>query len=72
MTVSPMVEGFCDDSEVEQIKRGTGGKALYAWGVIDYHDVFGESQRSNFGQIYTWLVDGKVWGYYTERHNDAT
>jgi hypothetical protein len=33
INISPIVEGFCDDSEVESIKRASGGKALYAWGM---------------------------------------
>jgi hypothetical protein len=71
MSVSPIVDNFCDDSEVEKIKRGEG-KALYAWGVVEYEDVFRESHYTQFSQIYTWLPDGKIWGYYTPNHNDAT
>jgi hypothetical protein len=38
ITVSPIVEDFCDDSEVEGIKRAAQGKALYAWGIFTYED----------------------------------
>lgn len=73
ITVSPTVEDFCDDSEVEGIKSGAQGKALYTWGVFKYEDIFGNPQHTNFCQIYTWLADGKTtWGYYADRHNDAS
>lgn len=71
MAVSPVVRDFCGDSEVDKIKRGEG-QALYAWGIIEYEDVFRNQQYTKFCQIYTWLPDGKIWGYYTENHNEAT
>jgi hypothetical protein len=72
ITVSPLVDGFVDDAEVEVIKSGQG-KALYTWGVFTYQDIFGNTRYTKFGQIYTWLADGKtVWGYYTDRHNDSS
>ena len=71
MTISPIVEDFCDDSEVDRIKRGTGDKALYAWGTFTYEDIFGASHYTNFCHLYTWLPDSKVWGYYADRFNDA-
>jgi hypothetical protein len=71
ITLSPMVEDFCDDADVEKIKHAEG-KALYAWGIVTYEDVFGEPHQTKFCQILTWLPDGKVWGYYTDHHNDAT
>jgi hypothetical protein len=70
-TLSPMVDDFSDEAEVEKIKRAEG-KALFAWGIITYEDVFGQSHQTRFCQIVTWLPDGKTWGYYTDRHNDAT
>jgi|SRR5436309_15228673 len=73
ITVSPAVEDFCDDSEIEGIKTGTQGKLLYTCGVFTYEDIFGNPQFTRFCQIYTWLADGKTtWGYYADRHNDAT
>jgi hypothetical protein len=73
ITVSPVVEEFCDDSEIEGIKHAAQGKALYTWGIFTYEDIFGNPQSTRFCQIYTWLADGKTtWGYYAERHNDAT
>ena len=72
ITISPMVEDFCDDSEVEGIKRATQGKALYAWGIFNYEDIFGNPQYTKFCQIYTWNPDEKTWGYYAGRHNDAS
>lgn len=70
-TLNPMVEDFCDDAEVDKIKRGEG-KALHAWGIVEYRDVFGNVQTLRFGQIYTFVPDGKIMGYFTDRHNDAT
>ncbi len=73
ITVSPIVEDFCDDSEIEGIKHAAQGKALYAWGIFTYEDIFGNPQYTKFCQIYTWLQDGKTtWGYYADRHNDAS
>jgi hypothetical protein len=70
-TITPVVQDFCDDADVESIKRGDG-KALCAWGIVTYTDVFEQPQETQFCQIITWLPDGKVWVYYPPRHNDAT
>jgi hypothetical protein len=73
ITVTPVVEDFCDDSEIEGIKHAAQGKALYTWGIFTYEDIFGNPQYTKFCQIYTWLQDGKTtWGYYADRHNDAS
>ena len=74
ITVSPMVKDFVDDAEVEGIKSGQqGGKGLYAWGIFTYEDIFGKPQYTKFRHLYTWLADGKTtWGYYDNRHNDAS
>jgi len=69
--LNPIVEDFCSDGEVERVKRADG-EALYAWGIVTYEDVFGKSQETKFCQILTWLPDGKIYGYYIGRHNDAT
>lgn len=66
------VDDFCEDSDIETVKRGDASKTLYIWGVVNYEDVFGASRYTNFCQILTWLTDGKTtWGYYVDRHNDA-
>lgn len=69
--LNAIVPDFVDDTEVDGIKRGQD-KGLYAWGVVEYEDVFGNPRLTKFCQIYTFLPDGKVWGYYTDRHNEAT
>jgi len=69
INVNPIVQDFCDDSEVDKIKTAQS-KALYAWGIVEYRDVFGETHHTRFCQIYTFLPD-KVWGYFTPQHNDA-
>jgi hypothetical protein len=70
-TLSGVVDELCDDSEVETIKSVTG-KALYTWGVIRYEDIFKEHRLTKFCMIYTWQSDGKVFGYFIPRHNEAT
>lgn len=71
MSLNPIVDDFCNDGDVEKIKRADG-EALYAWGIVTYEDVFGKPQETKFCQILTWLPDGKIYGYYIGRHNDAT
>lgn len=66
----PMIE-FVDDSEVEDIKNGNG-KALCIWGTVKYRDVFGQPQSTDFCQMYSFLPDGQVMGYYMAPHSDAT
>jgi hypothetical protein len=39
ITISPVVGDFCDDAEVEDIKTGAKGKALYTWGIFIYEDI---------------------------------
>jgi hypothetical protein len=74
-TMSAVVDDFCDDAEVDDIKKNTQGKALYMWGVVTYEDVFGETRKTRFCHQMMWIGDGKdekVWGYYTGPHNNAT
>jgi hypothetical protein len=58
------------DGEVADIKFGKG-KALYVWGIVRYEDVFDKTHTTKFCQAITWLVDGRVFGFYTPGHNDA-
>jgi hypothetical protein len=69
--LSGVVEDYCDDVEVGNIKRGTG-KALYTWGTVTYEDAFKVKHRTNFCQILTWLPNGRILGYYVPNRNDAT
>lgn len=66
-----LVEHFVDESEVPDIKIAKG-KALYAWGIVRYEDIFGESHVTKFCQLITWLPNGNVFGIFTPRHNEAT
>jgi len=45
-SLGAIVDDFCDDKEVEDIKIGKG-KVLYIWGIVNYEDVFGESHFTN-------------------------
>jgi len=47
--------------EVDTIKQGTP-KALCVWGIVHYEDMFGGLHFTKFGQILTWLRDGKTQG----------
>jgi hypothetical protein len=67
-----IVEGFCADNEVAEIKKGNGTKGLYTWGRITYEDVFGESHFTLFCQHIYWDPDGKVGGHYIPGRNDAS
>jgi hypothetical protein len=72
ITVSPIVKDFVDDAEVEGNKSGNQGKGLYTWGIFTYQDIFGKPQYTRWCHLYTW-PDGKTtWGYYANRHNDAS
>jgi hypothetical protein len=70
-TLNAIVDEFVNDAEVENIKKGMG-KALHIWGIVYYEDIFGEQHETKFCQAITWLPDGKIWGFYIERFNDAT
>jgi hypothetical protein len=69
-TMSAIVEGFCHDHEVNQIKASQG-RSLYVWGIVDYEDVFGESHMTKFCQNLTWNHDGSIFGLYTPGQNEA-
>jgi hypothetical protein len=69
--LSAVVDDFCPDAEIRDIKAGNG-KALYAWGVIHYEDIFGEHQTTKFCQATVWLKNGQIFGYFIAKHNEAT
>jgi len=69
--LSAVVDEFCVDAEVNDIKAGNY-KALYVWGVVRYEDIFGERQTTKFCQTIVWLSNGQIFGYSTPRHNEAT
>lgn len=72
LTDGAIVDEFVPDQDVEAIKKQTSGKALYAWGIITYEDIFGTSHSTEFCQSYVWLPDGKIFGFYTPGRNRAT
>jgi len=69
--LNAIVDDFCDDAEVQDIKIAKG-RGLYTWGIINYEDVFGEAHVTRFCQMLIWLPDEKIWGYYIPGRNDAT
>jgi hypothetical protein len=69
--MSPVVPGFVLDSEVPEIMK-CNGRALYVWGVVTYRDAFGRLRKTEFSQHLLWQLDGKIMGYYTDRHNHST
>lgn len=66
-----VADGFLPDDEVEDIKRGNGGKGLYVWGRITYEDVFGDRHFTQFCQQIYWDLKGNVLGHYIPGRNDA-
>ena len=66
-----VVDGFCQDDEVEAIKSGNKGKALYVWGRIDYVDIFDESHYTRFCHQLHWDGKGTVRGFYVAGRNDS-
>lgn len=72
--IGAVVDSFCNDSEVDNIKHGKD-KVLYIWGIVTYADAFGNDWETWFCQSLTWRGEGKdeiVYGYYNPRHNKAT
>ncbi len=69
-TLGGIVDDFCDDKEVEDIKIGKG-KALYIWGIVNYEDVFGDSHFTKFCQSTLFAPGDKVYGFFIPRHNEA-
>ncbi len=66
-----VVDGFCADKDVKEIKHATGGKGLYTWGRVTYEDVFGESHFTQFCHHVYWDLNGAVRGHYVPGRNDA-
>ncbi|MGA8732028.1 MAG: hypothetical protein WB608_24935 [Terracidiphilus sp.] len=65
-----VVDDYVPDDQIEDIKIGRGA-GIYAWGIVTYEDVFGDSHTTKFCQRLTWLPDGNVFGYYIPGRNDA-
>jgi hypothetical protein len=73
--ISAVVPDFVDDAEVDAIKHAIGNKALYVWGIVLYRDAFGRLRKTEFCQTLTWVGPAdkeNIFGYYNQRHNDAT
>ena len=73
-TLHGIVDDFCADEEVEDIKVGAQGKVLYIWGIVNYKDVFGESHFTKFCQTVNFIrigAENKVTGFYIARHDEA-
>lgn len=66
-----VVDGYSQDDEVESIKKGASGKALYVWGRVDYEDVFEETHYTRFCQQVYWDGEGKIGGYYIPGRNKS-
>jgi hypothetical protein len=64
------VKDFVPDGEIGAIKEGRT-KALCAWGVVTYEDIFGAKHTTKFGQWITWNPNGAVVGYYIAGQNDS-
>jgi hypothetical protein len=70
--LSAIVDGFVDDTEVEDIKVGKARRVLFVWGIVTYDDIFGENHYTKFCQTLLWQPDGKaVFGFYYPKHNEA-
>ncbi|HLX00425.1 MAG TPA: hypothetical protein VKR82_17435 [Candidatus Acidoferrales bacterium] len=69
--MNSVVDDFFPDNQVEKIKK-MDGNALFVWGLITYKDIFDIRRETKFCQQLYWLPDGKVFGIYVPRHNDAT
>jgi hypothetical protein len=64
------LDDFVPDKDVQSIKEGAG-KALCAWGIVTYEDIFGKPHTVRFGQILTWMPDNSLFGYYIAGQNDG-
>jgi len=67
-----VVDGFCEDDEVDVIKDGSSGKGLFVWGLVTYEDVFGISHHTRFCQHVYWTMSGQIRGIYVPGKNVAT
>ncbi|MBO9545249.1 hypothetical protein [Caulobacter sp.] len=79
-SISAVIDGFVDESEIENIKKNHG-KALYVWGCLSYQDLFKRTHRTTFAQQLWWRKAGKpeesgaipeiIQGWYLSEHNKA-
>lgn len=69
-SMGAVVNGFCRDEDVEDVKA-SNGKALYVWGLVTYEDVFGEKHETRFCQQIYWTGE-TIRGFYTPGRNGAT
>ncbi len=65
-----VVEDYVPDDQIADIKIAKG-VGVYAWGIVTYEDVFGESHTTKFCQQLMYLPEDKVFGYYIAGRNDA-
>lgn len=65
-----IVDGFVPDQDVDAIMHLTGERALFAWGVIIYEDIFGQQHQTEFCHRMQWIPSG-VFGIYTPGRNRA-
>jgi hypothetical protein len=66
-----VVDGFCQDDEVQSVKEGCNANALYVWGLITYQDVFGDNHYTRFCQRIYWDMKGMVRGHYLPGRNGS-
>jgi hypothetical protein len=64
------IDDYVPDQEVEDIKIAKG-RGVYAWGVVTYEDIFGETHTTTFCQQLTYLPNNTVFVYYIPGRNDA-
>ena len=70
-TMFAIVDGFCADYEVDDIKYFKGSKALFVWGLVLYEDVYGEEHFVRFCHRIYWDLKDTVRGHYMAGRNDA-
>ncbi len=59
-----------DEGIVADVKAAKG-RAFMTWGEITYEDIFGDQHWLKYSLYYTWNKSDRIFGYFTERHNDA-
>ena len=74
--ISGVVDDFCDDAAVDDIKHAKGdGKVLHVWGIVQYEDIFNVPHYTRFFHSVTWVGPSnqeQILGYYMPTFNDAT
>jgi hypothetical protein len=68
--LSAIVDGFCADGEVAEVKSGSERRALYVWGLVTYEDIFGDAHFTRFCQHIYWDLKNNVHGHYIPGRND--